>query len=272
MNNGADNAARELTPSVDASPRPRVVVVMPAYNAARTLRMTYTELPHDSVDMVILVDDGSTDDTVAVARELNLKLFLHDRNYGYGANQKTCYAEALRAGADIIVMVHPDYQYDPRLLPEVVHPIQKGDADVVLGSRLKSGSALSGGMPWWKYVSNRFLTGVENWVFGLRLSEYHTGYRAYRREVLETVNFTLNADKFIFDQEIVAQIVEAGFRITEVPVPTRYFAEASSASFLASVRYGAGILWLMARLLLHRSGRWRQRQFQSLKGRYREVA
>jgi glycosyltransferase involved in cell wall biosynthesis len=252
--------------------RPKVVVVMPAYNAGRTLRMTYAELPHDSVDMVILVDDGSTDDTVAVARELNLRLFLHDRNYGYGANQKTCYAEALRAGAEIVVMVHPDYQYDPRLLPDVISPIQRGEADVVLGSRLKSGSALSGGMPWWKYVSNRFLTGVENRVFGLRLSEYHTGYRAYRREVLETVNFTLNADKFIFDQEIVAQIVDAGFRIAEVPVPTRYFAEASSASLVASVRYGLGILWLVARYLLHRSGWWSQRQFQSLRGRYRELS
>lgn len=251
--------------------QPKVVVVMPAYNAARTLRMTYMELPQDSVDMVILVDDGSTDDTVAIARELNLKLFLHDRNYGYGANQKTCYTEALRAGADIVVMVHPDYQYDPRLLPEILQPIQQGTADVVLGSRLKSGAALSGGMPWWKYLSNRFLTGVENTVFGLQLSEYHTGYRAYRREVLETVNFALNADKFIFDQEIMAQVVEAGFRIAEVAVPTRYFAEASSASFLASVRYGVGILWLVARYVLHRSGRWPQRQFQSLRHRYRAL-
>ncbi len=252
--------------------KPKVVVVMPAYNAGRTLRMTYTELPQESVDMVILVDDGSTDDTVAVARELNLKLFLHDRNYGYGANQKTCYTEALRAGADIVVMVHPDYQYDPRLLPEIVKPIQDGSADVVLGSRLKSGSALSGGMPWWKYVSNRFLTGVENLVFGLHLSEYHTGYRAYRREVLETVNFQLNADKFIFDQEIMAQFIEAGFRIAEVPVPTRYFAEASSAGFVPSLRYGLGILWLMARYVAHRSALWPQRQFQSLRGRYRELS
>jgi glycosyltransferase involved in cell wall biosynthesis len=251
--------------------RPKVVVVMPAYNAARTLRMTYMELPHDRVDTVILVDDGSTDETVAIARELNLKIFLHDRNYGYGANQKTCYTEALRAGADIVVMVHPDYQYDPRLLPEVIHPIIEGSADVVLGSRLKSGSALSGGMPWWKYVSNRFLTWVENRTFGLELSEYHTGYRAYRREVLETVNFTLNADRFIFDQEILAQVVEAGFRISDVPVPTRYFAEASSAGFLPSVRYGLGILWLMARLLAHRWGLSRQRQFESLRHRYREV-
>ena len=254
------------------APRPKVVVVMPAYNAARTLRMTYMELPHDSVDMVILVDDGSTDDTVAVARELNLKLFLHDRNYGYGANQKTCYTEALKTGADIVVMVHPDYQYDPRLVPEVVHPIQDGSADVVLGSRLKSGSALSGGMPWWKYISNRFLTWVENTAFNLHLSEYHTGYRAYRREVLETVNFQLNADKFIFDQEIMAQIVEAGFRIAEVPVPTRYFAEASSASFLASTRYGIGILWLVLRYEMHSRGWLRQRQFASLRHRYRELS
>jgi glycosyltransferase involved in cell wall biosynthesis len=258
--------------SIATTGHPKVVVVMPAYNAARTLRMTYMELPHDRVDTVILVDDGSTDETVTIARELNLKLFLHDRNYGYGANQKTCYTEALRAGADIVVMVHPDYQYDPRLLPEVVHPIVEGSADVVLGSRLKSGSALSGGMPWWKYVSNRFLTWVENRTFGLSLSEYHTGYRAYRREVLETVNFTLNADRFIFDQEILAQVVEAGFRISEVPVPTRYFAEASSAGFLPSVRYGLGILWLMARVIGHRSGLRRQRQFESLRNRYRAVS
>jgi glycosyltransferase involved in cell wall biosynthesis len=258
-------------PAPVGAARPRVVVVMPAYNAGRTLRMTYAELPRDHVDHVILVDDGSTDDTVAVARELNLSLFLHDRNYGYGANQKTCYAEALRAGAEIIVMVHPDYQYDPRLVPEIVHPIQRGEADVVLGSRLKSGSALSGGMPWWKYVSNRFLTELENWIFGLRLSEYHTGYRAYRAEVLETVNLGLNSDHFIFDQEIVAQIVEAGYRIAEVAVPTRYFAEASSAGLVASLRYGAGILWLVFRYVLHRSGWWRQKQFESLRRRYRSV-
>lgn len=256
---------------IRSAPQPRVVVVMPAYNAGRTLQMTYMELPHDKVDMVILVDDGSKDDTVTVAQKLNLKLFVHDRNYGYGANQKTCYAEALRAGADVVVMVHPDYQYDPRLLPDLVAPLQKGEADVVLGSRLKNGSALRDGMPWWKYVSNRFLTAVENAVFGLKLSEYHTGYRAYTRQVLETVNFSFNADKFIFDQEIVAQVVEAGFRIAEVPVPTRYFPEASSASFLASSRYGLGILWLMARYVVHRAGWWRQRQFESLRGRYYEV-
>src|SRR5262245_44888772 len=268
----SEEMSEPIAATAHSARRPKVVVVMPAYNAARTLRMTYMELPRDAVDMVILVDDGSTDDTVAIARELNLKLFLHDRNYGYGANQKTCYAEALKAGADIVVMVHPDYQYDPRLLPDIIEPIQQGSADVVLGSRLKGGSALSGGMPWWKFISNRFLTGVENYVFGLQLSEYHTGYRAYRREVLETVNYTLNADKFIFDQEIMAQVVNADFRIAEVAVPTRYFAEASSASFLASTRYGLGILWLVLRYALHRAGLWQQRQFQSLRGRYRELS
>lgn len=261
----------EVAPSPSAGSKPRVVVVMPAYNAGRTLQMTYLELPHDRVDHVILVDDASSDDTVQVARDLNLKIFVHARNYGYGANQKTCYAEALRAGADVVVMVHPDYQYDPTLLPEVIAPIERGEADVVLGSRLKSGKALEGGMPWWKFVSNRFLTWVENRVFDLQMSEYHTGYRAYTREALETVNFQFNSDAFIFDQEIMAQFVDARCRIAEVPVPTRYFPEASSASFVASSRYGLGILWLMFRYVLHRSGTWRQKQFESLRARYSEV-
>ena len=200
----------------DEGSAPKVVVVMPAYNAGRTLRLTYEELPKDAVNLVILVDDGSTDATLEVARQLGLEIFVHNRNYGYGANQKTCYAEALRAGADVVVMVHPDYQYDPRLVPQIIEPIVLGEADVVLGSRLKSGSALAQGMPWWKYVANRFLTGVENRVFGLSLSEYHTGYRAFRREVLETVNFTANSDGFVFDQEIIAQVVSAGFRIEEI--------------------------------------------------------
>jgi glycosyltransferase involved in cell wall biosynthesis len=244
---------------------------MPAYNAGRTLRMTYQELPADHFDMVIVVDDGSTDDTIQVARELNLKLFVHDRNYGYGANQKTCYTEALREGADIVVMVHPDYQYDPTLLPEIVAPIRDGRADVVFGSRLKGGGAIAGGMPWWKYVANRFLTGVENRAFKLELSEFHTGYRAYRREVLESVDFRANSDGFIFDQEIVAQVVQGGFKIAEIGVPTRYFAEASSASFWASVRYGFGILSLSAAFLLHRLGLVRRRRFGNLRKRYREI-
>jgi glycosyltransferase involved in cell wall biosynthesis len=252
--------------------QPKVVVVMPAYNAARTLKMTYEELPKDQVQLVILVDDGSTDATLEVARALGLEIFVHDRNYGYGANQKTCYAEALRAGADVVVMVHPDYQYDPTLLPRMIEPILDGSADVVLGSRLKQGSALRQGMPWWKYVANRFLTWVENRAFGLRLSEYHTGYRAFRREVLESVNLSMNSDGFIFDQEIVAQIVAAQFRIGEIAVPTRYFAEASSASFFRSTVYGLKILWLVFRFGLHRIGLPRQRQFQGLKGRYSRVA
>ena len=246
----------------------KVVVVMPAYNAAKTLRMTYAELPHDVVDLVIVVDDGSSDETAQIARELGLELFVHDRNYGYGANQKTCYREALKAHADIVVMVHPDYQYDPSLLPEVIRPIQEGRADVVLGSRLLGGSALKQGMPWWKYLANRFLTGLENLTFRLHLSEYHTGYRAYRREVLEAVNLAMNSDNFIFDQEIVAQFVQLKARIAEVPVPTRYFPQASSASFLQSTRYGLSIVSLLAKFALHRRRIWRQRQFESLAARY----
>jgi glycosyltransferase involved in cell wall biosynthesis len=253
--------------------RPKVVVVMPAYNAAKTLHMTYADLPHEVVDLVILVDDGSSDETSRIARDLGLELFVHDRNYGYGANQKTCYREAIRAGADIVVMVHPDYQYDPTLLPEVIRPIQEGTADVVLGSRLLGDlHPMRQGMPWWKYISNRFLTSLENLAFGLQLSEYHTGYRAFRREVLEAVNLQMNSDKFIFDQEILAQIVNLNFRIAEVPVPTRYFAQASSASFFASTVYGLSILWLLARYTMHRGGLAHQRQFDSLERRYRSAA
>lgn len=247
---------------------PKVVVVMPAYNAGRTLRLTYEALPKESVSLVILVDDGSTDATLEIARELNLEIFVHTRNYGYGANQKTCYAEALKAGADIVVMVHPDYQYDPTLIPQLIAPITRGEADLVLGSRIKGGSAIQQGMPWWKYVSNRFLTRLENWVFALALSEFHTGYRAFRREVLETVNFTMNSDSFIFDQEIIAQAVDARFRIAEIPVPVRYFPDASSASFAQSVGYGLRILLLLVKFLLHRSRIVRNRQFESLRARY----
>jgi glycosyltransferase involved in cell wall biosynthesis len=248
--------------------KPKVVVVMPAYNAGRTLRITYEELPKDTVSMVILVDDGSTDETLEIARQLGLEIFVHNRNYGYGANQKTCYAEALRAGADIVVMVHPDYQYDPRLVPQIIAPLLRGEADVVLGSRLKTGSALRQGMPWWKYVPNRVLTALENRVFGLRLSEYHTGYRAFRQEVLETVNFGANSDGFVFDQEIIAQVVAARFRIAEIAVPTRYFPEASSAGFVASTIYGLRILGVLFWYVVHRWGWRRSRRFDSLRARY----
>ncbi|MEK6666721.1 MAG: glycosyltransferase family 2 protein [candidate division NC10 bacterium] len=247
---------------------PKVVVVMPAYNAGRTLRLTYEELPKDSVNLVILVDDGSTDETLEVARGLNLEIFVHNRNYGYGANQKTCYAEALKAGADIVVMVHPDYQYDPTLLPQIIEPIVKGEADLVLGSRLMGGSAIRQGMPWWKYLGNRALSRLENLVFGLSLSEFHTGYRAFRREVLETVNYAMNSDGFVFDQQIIAQMVAARFRIAEIAVPVRYFPEASSAGFVDSVVYGLRILLLLARFALYRSGLYRSRRFQSLRARY----
>src|SRR3974377_423294 len=234
--------------------RPKVVVVMPAYNAARTLHMTYADLPHDMGDGGILVDDASSDETARIAREIGLELFVHDRNYGYGANQKTCYREALRAGADIVGMLHPDYQYDPTLLPEIIRPIMTGENDVVLGSRLMGVHPIRQGMPWWKYYSNTALTVLENLVFGLHLSEYHTGYRAFRREVLEAVNLQMNSNKSIFDQEILAQIINLKMRIGEVPVPTRYFAQAFSASLLQSSVYGLSILWLLARYLFHRWG------------------
>ncbi|HEY4900968.1 MAG TPA: glycosyltransferase family 2 protein [Terriglobales bacterium] len=252
--------------------KPKVVVVMPAYNASRTLRMTYEELPKEHVHLVILVDDGSTDDTIDIARALKLEVFVHNRNYGYGANQKTCYAEALKAGADIVVMVHPDYQYDPTLLPQIIQPIMEGTAHLVLGSRLKEGSALQQGMPWWKYISNRFLTWLENVTFGLHHSEYHTGYRAFDRTLLETVNYSMNSDKFIFDQEIIAQAAAAEFKIEEVAVPTRYFAEASQIGFVASSIYGLRILSLLAKYTLHKTGMRRSRQFESLQRRYNHPA
>jgi len=249
----------------------KVVVVMPAYNAAKTLRITYEAIPKEDVDSVILVDDGSRDETLKIAKELNLEVFVHARNYGYGGNQKTCYTEALKAGADIIVMLHPDYQYDPTLLPNVVAPIKEGEADVVLGSRLLGGNVMQQGMPWWKFLGNRFLTGVQNWILGQELSEYHTGYRAFSRRVLEEVPFLLNSDNFVFDQEMLVQTIHLGFSIKEVPVPTRYFAEASSASFTASVRYGLSILVLLVRYLLHRWSIIAQRQFECFPARYRRA-
>ena len=223
----------------------RVVVVMPAYNAARTLEATYRGLAMDVVDEVILVDDVSHDETVDIAERLGLKVVVHVQNRGYGGNQKTCYLEALRSGADVVVMVHPDNQYDSTLVPEMIRPILDGKADIVLGSRFLSGTALSGGMPIWKFVSNRFLTIVENVAFGLHLSEYHTGFRAYSRRLLETLPFLLNSDDFVFDQQIMAQAVCWNFRIRETPVPTRYFAEASSVNFQRSVEYGLAVLWLV---------------------------
>ncbi len=241
--------------------RLKIVVVMPAYNAAQTLHQTWSDLPHHVIDSVILVDDHSSDETVRVARELGLQLFVHDRNYGYGANQKTCY-----------VMVHPDYQYDPSLLPEIVRPIEEDRADVVLGSRLMGVNPVKQGMPWWKYVANRFLTKVENVAFGLHLSEYHTGYRAYKAEALRAVNFAMNSDGFIFDQQVMAQFVALQMRVAEVPVPTRYFPLASSASFIQSTIYGTRILYVVWRYWLHKHGLLRDRRLESLSRRYRSVS
>jgi glycosyltransferase involved in cell wall biosynthesis len=258
-------------PSYDQANRPKIIVVMPAYNAAKTLKITYEAIPPRIVDQIILVDDGSTDQTLEIARQLHLTVFVHTRNYGYGANQKTCYAEALKEGADIVVMLHPDYQYDPTLLPEVVAPIKAGQADIVLGSRFLAGNALQQGMPWWKYVGNRFLTKLENWALGLSLAEYHTGYRAYSREALEQIPFNFNSDNFVFDQEILVQATHLGFQIKEVPVPTKYFPAASSASFVDSTIYGLSILFLLGRFLLHRISLVEFRQFQSLHSRYRRV-
>ncbi len=234
---------------------PKVIVIMPAYNAARTLERTYRDLPPNVVDHVILVDDVSQDETVEIARRLGLQVVVHIQNKGYGGNQKTCYVEALKAGADIVVMLHPDYQYDSRLVPDLIAPIVEDRADLVLGSRLLTpGGARAGGMPVWKYISNRFLTIVENATLGQRLSEMHTGFRAYRRSLLETIPFLLDSDNFVFDTQVIAQAVAFGFRLAEVAVPTRYFAEASSVNFRRSVVYGLSTLKVMLRFTLNRWG------------------
>jgi glycosyltransferase involved in cell wall biosynthesis len=235
--------------------RPRVIVVMPAYNAARTLVDTYRRIPTEYVDDVILVDDGSADETVQVASQLDLTLIVHPHNAGYGANQKTCYMEALRRHADVVIMLHPDGQYDPSVIPEMIRVISEGKADFVLGSRfLAPGGPLGGGMPRYKYVANRFLTTVENLVLGTHLSELHTGYRAFSRRTLESVPFLRNSTDFAFDTEMIFQAVHFGFRTAEVPVSTRYFNDASSITFTGSVVYGLKTLYVALRYLLHRAG------------------
>jgi glycosyltransferase involved in cell wall biosynthesis len=239
-------------PSGAPEPTNRVVIVMPAYNAAKTLERTYADIPHELVDKIILVDDVSRDETVEVAKQLGLDVIVHRQNKGYGGNQKTCYDAALAAGAGVVVMLHPDYQYDATRIPALIAPILAGEKDLMLGSRFL-GDPLAGGMPRWKYVSNRFLTGLENFAFGLHLSEYHTGLRAYSRRLLETIPYRLNSDDFVFDQELIAQVVAAGgLEIGEIAVPTRYFEEASSVGFRRSVVYGLSTLRVVARYLLHR--------------------
>ena len=238
---------------------PKVIVVMPARQAAMTLQRTFEAIPKDQVDEVILVDDHSTDETVNLARELPLELVWHPHQVGYGGNQKTCYLEALKDGADVVVMLHPDNQYDATKVPEMVAPILRGEADMVLGSRLLGGrqATLKGGMPIWKYISNRFLTTCENLAFHTQLSEAHTGFRAYSRRLLQTIPFLINSDDFVFDSEVIAQAVFFGFRLTEVPVATRYFPEASSVNFRRSVTYGLATLNVVRRYLFHKWG-WRR--------------
>ena len=232
----------------------KVVVVMPAYNAALTLESTYNDIPFDVVDEVLLVDDSSHDETVAVARRLNLHCFLHERNLGYGGNQKTCYTQALMLGADIVVMVHPDYQYSPKIIPALAGLVASGEYDVAIGSRILGGRARQGGMPFYKYLANRFLTAFENLLLGAKLSEYHTGFRAFSREVLLTLPLLENSDDFVFDNEMLAQAIYFGFRVGEVSCPTRYFPEASSINFPRSVRYGLGVLATTGKFFLEKLG------------------
>lgn len=243
------------------SAEPKVVVVLPAYNAARTLEKTYADIPKDRVWKIILVDDVSQDQTVEIARALGLSVVIHIQNRGYGGNQKTCYLEALKEGADVVVMLHPDHQYDSCLVPELVRPILEGEADMVIGSRIMNGRALEGGMPIWKYIANRFLTKAENLVYGTRLTDCHSGFRAYSRRLLQTVPFLLNSDDFVFDSQMIAQAVHAGFTIKEIPVQARYFPEASSVNFRVSLIYGFKTLWVMLSFALHRLGVARFRVF-----------
>jgi glycosyltransferase involved in cell wall biosynthesis len=231
----------------------RTVAVMPAYNAAATLRQTVGDIPPGSVDEIVLVDDGSSDQTVAIAHELGLTVIVHDRNTGYGGNQKTCYRRALDAGADYIVMIHPDYQYDSRLIPVAVEILRLGICDCILGSRIRTrAETLAGGMPVYKYISNRALTMIENVALGQNLGDFHSGFRAYTRKLLEAIPFERNSDDFVFDSQFLAQAVSFGFRLGDIPVPVRYFAEASSINFRRSLTYGLATLGVLAKFWLHR--------------------
>jgi glycosyltransferase involved in cell wall biosynthesis len=239
----------------------KVIVVMPAYNAEKTLERTLDDIPPDWVDEIILTDDASRDGTVALARRLGLRVFVHEKNRGYGANQKTCYREALKLGGDIMVMVHPDHQYDPKVIPRLIQPLLDGECDAVFGSRMLGGRPLEGGMPKWKYLANIFLTALENATFYMYLTEYHSGLRAYSRRYLETVNFELNSDDFVFDSEIIAQGVVHSLRIRETPIETRYFEEASKIGFLRSVVYGLSIVKTLVKFKLHKKRLIRSPQF-----------
>ena len=235
----------------------KTVIVMPAYNAAKTVQRTLEEIPPEFRQHVILVDDASSDNTVEVATGLGIEVIRHPQNRGYGGNQKTCYGAALKHGADIVVMVHPDHQYDARVIPDMVQPIIEGRADAVFGSRMLGGMPLEGGMPMWKYIGNIGLTALANIVFRRYLTEIHSGFRAYSRKYLETVRLDENSDDFIFDTEIIAQGMACGLHFREVPIVTRYFPEASSISFRRSVKYGFGILFVLFRYALQRRGLYR---------------
>lgn len=225
---------------------------MPAFNAGKTLEQTYREIPFDVVDEVLLVDDASRDDTVKVAQRLGVKSFIHQNNLGYGGNQKTCYFEALRLGADIVVLLHPDYQYSPKIIPALAGLVAGGEYDIALGSRILGGKALQRGMPLYKYLSNRFLTAIQNICLGAELSEYHTGFRAFSKDVLLTLPLRENSDDFLFDNQILAQAIYFGFSVGEVPCPAHYFPEASCINFPRSVKYGLGVLWTSLQFLLHK--------------------
>jgi glycosyltransferase involved in cell wall biosynthesis len=242
----------------------RIIVIMPAFNAAATLERTVAGIPRDHVAEIIVVDDKSSDTTLEIARALDLHTVWHPHNVGYGGNQRTCYLEALQRGADVVVMLHPDGQYEPELIPRMVEPILRGDADLVIGSRFaERGQAKAGGMPLYKRVSNRALTSMENVMLGTRLSEAHTGYRAYSKKFLMTVPFLRNSNGFVFDSEILMQAVHFGFRIEEVPAQSYYFDDASSIKFKQAVTYGLGTLWVGVRLILHRHGLVKCRRFES---------
>lgn len=233
--------------------KPKTIAVMPAYNASATLEQTLADIPDGTVDEVILVDDCSSDDTVAIAERLGLTVIRHETNLGYGGNQKTCYTEALRRGADVVVMIHPDYQYDSRVIPVAVEIIRLGICDIVLGSRIRTrAEVLAGGMPLYKYLANRLLTIIENVALGQNLGDFHSGFRAYRREVLETLPWRENSDDFVFDTQFLAQSVHFGFKLGDIPVPVRYFDEASSINFRRSARYGLLTLWVMLQFWLNR--------------------
>jgi glycosyltransferase involved in cell wall biosynthesis len=232
----------------------KIVIVLPAYNAEKTLRRTYEEIPAQFREHIILVDDASKDGTVALARQMGLCVFVHEKNKGYGGNQKTCYREALAMGADIVVMLHPDHQYDARVIPDLVFPILRNEADAVFGSRMLGGRPLESGMPWWKYTANIFLTALANLAFGRYLSEIHSGFRAYSRRYLETVRLEENRDDFVFDTQIIAQGMACNLFFREVPIETRYFDDASSINFTRSVHYGLGVVGTLLRYVLHKKG------------------